>query len=278
MSEQQVPQQAPEAPASGSAGSGGTGSGGAGSGEFRARVEKLLGDILGLMGFPARLDMQDAADGSLSVALHFEAGPPPGVENGRRSQVVDSLQFLLNKMMHRPGVERRWVVLGAGAHPEPRQRREPQAAQAPAGAAPAAAAPPAPAPAAPRPPPQAAAPAPAQAKAPRGGAQAQAPRAAAAPRTDGDERTVAVEEDAALREAVRQLAGKSGSLGRFYALAAMKLEDRARVLKAVEGVGGTKVTVEGEGRNRRVVFTPDKPAPLPKKSLLPDDDEDDFDE
>jgi predicted RNA-binding protein Jag len=89
---------------------------------------------------------------------------------------------------------------------------------------------------------------------------------------------VTVEEDAALREAARQLAVKSGSLGRFYALAAMKLEDRARVLRAVEGVGGTKVTVEGEGRNRRVVFTPEKPAPLPKKSLLPDDDEDDFDE
>ena len=95
---------------------------------------------------------------------------------------------------------------------------------------------------------------------------------------DTDERTVTVEEDAALREAARQLAVKSASLGRFYALAAMKLEDRARVVRAVEGVGGTKITVEGEGRNRRVVFTPDKPAPLPKKSLLPDDDEDDFDE
>ncbi|MCY1018267.1 hypothetical protein [Pyxidicoccus sp. MSG2] len=266
MSEQQVPQQAPGAPASGSAA----------SGDFRARVEKLLGDILGLMGFPARLDMQDAADGSLSVALHFEAGPPPGVENGRRSQVVDSLQFLLNKMMHRPGVERRWVVLGAGAHPEPRQRREPQAAQAAQAVAPA---PAAPAPAAPRPPPpQAAAVAQAPAKAPRGGAQAPAARAAPAARSDMDERTVTVEEDAVLREAARQLAVKSGNLGRFYALAAMKLEDRARVLRAVEGVAGTKVTVEGEGRNRRVVFTPEKPAPLPKKSLLPDDDEDDFDE
>ncbi|WP_164019255.1 hypothetical protein [Pyxidicoccus trucidator] len=264
MSEQQQgSEQAPEAPASG----------GAASSDFRPRVEKLLGDILGLMGFPARLDMQDAADGSLSVALHFDAGPPPGVENGRRSQVVDSLQFLLNKMMHRPGVERRWVVLGAGAHPEPRQRREPQAAQPPAAAAPAS-----PAPAAPRPPPQAAAPAQAPAKAPQRGAQAPASRPAPAPRADTDERTVTVEEDAALREAARQLAGKSASLGRFYALAAMKLEDRARVLRAVEGMEGLKATVEGEGRNRRVVFTPDKPAPLPKKSLLPDDDEDDFDE
>lgn len=265
--EAQVPQQqAPGAPASG----------GAAPGDFRPRVEKLLGDILGLMGFPARLDMQDAADGSLSVALHFEAGPPPGVEPGRRSQVLDSLQFLLNKMLHRPGVDRRWVMLGAGAHPEPRQRREPQqqAAPQPPPQAPAPAAQ-----AAPRPAPQAA-PAPARA-APQQRPAAPAPaaaRPAPAARGDGDERSVTVEEDAALREAARQLAEKSASLGRFYALAAMKLEDRARVLKSIEGVAGVKVTAEGEGRNRRVVFTPEKPAPLPKRSLLPDDDEDDFDE
>ncbi|WP_426756096.1 hypothetical protein [Myxococcus sp. Y35] len=254
MSEQ-VPQQTPSAPASGDS-----------SGEFRGRVEKLLGDILGLMGFPARLDMKDAADGSLSVALHFEPTPPPGVEVGRRSQVVDSLQFLLNKMLHRPGAERRWVMLGAGVHPEPRQRREPQAPAAQAAA---------PAPAAPRAAAQPAAPAPA--KGGQKGAQAQAAKAAPAAKAEGDERSVTVDEDAALKAAVRQLAEKSAGLGRFYAIAAMKLEDRARVLTSVEGVGGVKVTAEGEGRNRRVVFTPDKPAPLPKRSLLPDDDEDDFD-
>jgi hypothetical protein len=54
----------------------------------------------------------------------------------------------------------------------------------------------------------------------------------------------------------------------------MKLDDRARVLKAVEGVEGVAVTGEGEGRCRRVVFTPAKPAPLPRRLLLPDDDED----
>ena len=56
----------------------------------------------------------------------------------------------------------------------------------------------------------------------------------------------------------------------------MKLADRARVLKAVGGVAGVAVAGEGEGRCRRVVFTPDKPAPLPRRMLLPDDDEDDF--
>lgn len=259
MTEQDPPQQqSPSGPSTG--------------GDTRSRVERLLPDILGLMGYPARLEFRDASDGSLAVALHFEAGPPPGVENGKRSQVLDSLQFLLNKMLHRPGAERRWVLLGAGVIPEPRPRKEAQ--------------PPAPAPAsngaaaAPRPaaPPKAQAPAPPPAAAPQKAARP-APAPAAPPparRGEGDERTVEVSEDAALKEAARQLAGKSGSLGRFYAIAAMRLEDRARVLKAVEGVAGVAVTGEGEGRCRRVVFTPEKPAPLPRKLLLPDDDEDDF--
>ncbi|RKH17501.1 hypothetical protein D7Y13_27090 [Corallococcus praedator] len=253
---------------------------GAGGADFRPRVERLLTDILGLMGFPARLDLQDAADGSLSVALHFESGPPPGVEAGKRSQVLDSLQFLLNKMLHRPGVERRWVMLGAGGHPEPRPRREAAPAQAPAPTATVAqvaAAAPATQPA------RNAAPAAQPARPARGAQPApQAPKAAAAQPAqskgaEADERSVQCEEDAVLREAVRKLAEKSASLGRFYAFAAMKTEDRARVLRAVEGVGGVKVAAEGEGRNRRVVFTPAKPAPMPKRSMLPDDDEDDLD-
>jgi hypothetical protein len=234
-------------------------------------VERLLTDILGLMGYPARLEFQDASDGSLAVALHFDAALPPAVENGKRSQMVDSLQFLLNKMLHRPGAERRWVLLGAGCFPEPRVRKEPQApAPAPNGAA---AARPVAAPRAPVLAPAPAAPA-------RAARPAAAPPAVAAPaaarRAETDERSVEVAEDAVLAEAVRQLAGKSASLGRFYAIAAMKLEDRARALKAVEGVAGLVVSGEGEGRCRRVVFTPDKPAPLPRRMLLPDDDEEDF--
>jgi hypothetical protein len=229
-------------------------------------VERLLTDILGLMGFPARLDFKDAADGSLSVALHFEAGLPPGAEVGKRNQVVDSLQFLLNKMLHRPGVERRWVVLGTGAHPEPRGPKPAAAPQAAAAPAPK----PAPAPA----------PQQQQARAPKPAPKAAAPSAppqAAKKASETDERSLDVPEDAELREVARQLAEKSARLGRFYALAAMKPEERSRVMKAVEGVAGVQVACAGEGRNRRVVFTPDKPAPLPKRSLLPaDDDEDDF--
>ena len=258
MSEQVLPQQQQQLPVEPGV-----------AGDTRGRVEKLLTDILGLMGYPARLEFQDASDGSLAVALRFEAGLPPGVENGKRSQVVDSLQFLLNKMLHRPGLERRWVLLGAGMFPEPRPRKE---LQAPAPAPLPSAAPAAPRPAAPV---KAQAPAPPAAAAPMKAARpAPAPVAAPVRRTDADERTLEVAEDAALNEAARQLAVKAGSLGRFYALAAMKPEDRARVMKAVVGVAGVSVASEGGGRGRRGGFTPDKPAPLPRKLLLPDDDED----
>ncbi len=233
--------------------------------DIRPRVERLLTDILGLMGFTARLDFKDASDGSLSVALHFQGDLPPGVEPGKRSQVVDSLQFLLNKMLHRPGSERRFVLVGAGIHPEPRserlKREQATAAQPPQPA--------------PQPRPQA--PAPQQAKAPA--RQAAAPQQAKAPAAgrpvEANEQTLEVAEDPTLREVARKLAEKSASLGRFYALVTVKQEDRARVLKAVEGVPGVKVSCEGEGRNRRVVFTPDKPAPLPKRSMLPEDDDED---
>ncbi len=240
-----------------------------GGAELRPRVERLLTDILGLMGFPARLDFKDASDGSLSVALHFQGEPPPGVEPGKRSQVVDSLQFLLNKMLHRPGNERRFLLVGVGVHPEPRSERLKREQ------ATAATQPPAPAP---QPPPQAApAPAPRQPKPARGQQAPQQAKAPAAPaRTaESDERSVEVAEDPALREVARKLAEKSASLGRFYALVTVKQDDRARVLKAVEGVPGVKVSCEGEGRNRRVVFTPARPAPLPKRSMLPDDDDED---
>jgi hypothetical protein len=75
---------------------------------------------------------------------------------------------------------------------------------------------------------------------------------------------------------VQALAQKSAQLGRIYALAGMKAEQRAQVLKAAEGVAGLKVRVEGEGRSRRVVLHPEKVSPMPKRSLpgLDDEEED----
>ena len=72
MTEQAQPQQSPS----------GTG------GDTRGRVEKLLPDILGLMGYPARLEFRDASDGSLAVALR--PGEDPG-EVGTRGRLGQQL-------------------------------------------------------------------------------------------------------------------------------------------------------------------------------------------
>lgn len=223
----------------------------------KPQVERLLTDILGLMGHPARPDVQDRPDGSVSVALHFEGAPPAGVEPGQRSHALDSLQFLLNKMMNRPGQERRWIALGVGGHPEPRAPAPERQARKEA-------------------PPKEAPPVVARA-APAARAASKPPPPALARSPEADERAVSPAEDAELSAAARKLAEKASSLGRFYALAAVKLEDRSRILKTVEGVGGVRVSAEGEGRNRRVVFTPAKPAPLPRRLALPEDDEDALD-
>jgi hypothetical protein len=87
-----------------------------------------------------------------------------------------------------------------------------------------------------------------------------------------DEENLAVAPDAALTGVGKQLAHKSASLGRFYAVLGLTPDDRARVLQAARGIEGVRVNAEGEGRHRRLVFRPEKPAPLPKR--VPDDDED----
>ena len=46
------------------------------------------------------------------------------------------------------------------------------------------------------------------------------------------------------------------------------------MVQAAAQVPGVRVSSEGEGRHRRVVFRPDAPLPLPRRTL-PDYDEDD---
>jgi predicted RNA-binding protein Jag len=224
----------------------------------REQAVRVLGDLLRLMDFNVQLEAKDGADGGISVALN-PAGELPGVQNGRRSHVIDALQFIANKLVNRAGTDKRWVSIGVGGHPEPRppldkRRTRPVGGQAsPVPGPVSAGAPPSiqrpttrPAPASPRPPP--------------------------APMVD-EEASVHAPEDAALTAIGQALAKKSASLGRFYAVAPMKVEDRARMLKAASGAAGVRVFVEGEGRNRRLVFAPDKPAPMPKRSALPQDDD-----
>jgi predicted RNA-binding protein Jag len=220
--------------------------------ERREQAVQVLTELLRLMEFPAKLDAKDATDGGISVALMPE-GEFPGVQAGRRSHVMDAVQFIANKMVNRAGMEKRWVSIGVGAHPEP---RPPPGARRP-----------------PAPPPAAGATVPSAAQMPDAvppPPRIRPPPPAPRPPVDA-EASVQAPEDAGLSALGQLLARKSATHGRFYAVWPMKLEDRARMLKAAQGVPEVRAFAEGEGRNRRLVFAPDKPVPMPKRSALPAD-------
>lgn len=225
---------------------------------------RVLGELFSHMGYGARLDVRDAEDGSLSVAVTLDA-ELPAAQGGRRSSVLEAVQYLVNKRLNRAPDVRRWINLGLGEHPAPRAPRAPRPAQeSPAAAAPVAVAPAAPAPA----------------SAPK---KAPAPAAKPARAAPLDESRLEVTPDETLAASARALAEAAARLGRTYALVGMSAEDRARVVQAARGTEGVAVKTEGEGRNRRVSLVPDKPTPMPRQRLpgLDDeafDDEDEADE
>ena len=217
---------------------------------------RVLGELFSLMGYGAKLDVKDAEDGSLSVAVTLDAELPAG-QGGRRSSVMEAVQYLVNKRLNRAPDARRWINLGLGEHPAPRTPKAPR----PAAPAPAAAAAPVPAPAAP-------APRPAAQKAAAPAATPRAQRASAQ-----DEAKLEVVPDEQLAAAARALAETSARIGRIYAVVGMSAEDRARVVQGARGTPGVTVKTEGEGRNRRVALLPEKPTPMPKQRLPGLDDE-----
>ncbi len=238
--------------------------------EKRTQVEQLLGDILRLAEWPAKLELKDAADGGIAVAVHFNS-EVPGVVAGKKSYLIDSLQFLVNKVVNRPNAEKRWVTLGVGAFPEPR----------PAGA---------PAPPPPQAPPSTPAPASATSGAgpqqpqrgrPSRAASAEAaaparPTARAAPAAAEPEEPANIEVAPEWKALGKLLAGKAAKHGRVYAVMSLPPNERAQLLKAAGGEAGVKAKLEGDGPLRRLTVTPDKPAPMPRKMQFPDyeDDED----
>jgi len=215
----------------------------------RAWAARVVGEILEHMGVKPQLEVKDAADGGISIAVQLPA-EVPGVQAGKRSPVVDALQFLANKLVNRPGSERRWISIGIGGHPEPRVREGKRPPEQPSASA--------------------SVPRAAPVKSANGRGAAAAP-----PRTspEDDEGALQPSEDGALTESVKSMAEKSSSLGRFFAIVGMKREDRARVLRAVQGMPGLKVSAEGTGRNRRVVFSPLNPAPTKSSLPIPEEEE-----
>ncbi len=73
-------------------------------------------------------------------------------------------------------------------------------------------------------------------------------------------------EDPELTVASRALAQASATAGRFYGIVTLTAADSARVVRAVATVPGVRAAVEGEGRFRRLVLTPERPTPMPKKA------------
>ena len=225
---------------------------GAAERDKRTWTEEVLGELLRLSGLRARLEVKElpAPQGgpALSVAL-FPEEEIAGLHPGKRSPLVESLQFLANKIVNR-GPEKKWIAIGVGGHPEPRSPPSKSAPVPPTRAI----APPAPRPEAPEKPP---------------------PNRA----SELDETALEVNADPLLEVAGRRVAEKASQTGRLYAVAPIKPEDRARLLRAGQGVPGASVRVEGEGRHRRVVFVPANPKPMPKRSAMPDYDiEDDVEE
>lgn len=208
------------------------------------RAEKAAGvlrELLRLADVPATLDVKDAPDGGISIAMALGV-ELPGVALGRRGTFVDALQFLVNKLTHKPGSERRWVSLGLGEHPAPRVPRP----QRPVGEGNGTA----------RPAVRAAALAP-----PMAAEDVPAERPAFV-----EEPVLSVPEDAELTTSARAMAEASAATGRLYGVVALSADDRTRILRAVEGVAGVRAAVEGEGRLRRLVLTPDRPLPMPRKT------------
>jgi predicted RNA-binding protein Jag len=209
----------------------------------RAQAVETLERLLRAMEVPASIDAKDLPDGGISLAVHPEV-ELQGVMLGRRNPVGDALQYLVNKLVNRPGSERRWVSVGIGAHPEPRGPKAPRAAGAPTAVNGAAVPAPPPRPAAAKP---------------------------VSPAPQGDERSLDVPEDPGFSEAARALALRSATTGRIYGLVALSSEDRARLLRAVESVAGVSARAEGEGRLRRVVLTPAQVVPMPRQRLPVED-------
>lgn len=214
----------------------------------RAQVEAHLSQLFALMDYPATLQFQDMPDGSLGVAVHF-GGELPGIALGKRSHLLDCVQFWLNKVVNRPNSPRRWVNLGLNAFPSPRS--------AAASAPPAATAP------------QPSAPKTAPPKKPD-------TKLKAAPQAElSDERSVKPAPNPALAALGKTLAEKAVKHGRLYGILSMNAEQRAVLLQAAQSVPQLNVQAEGEGHWRRVAFRPDKVTPLAKKHVMPDFDDED---
>jgi hypothetical protein len=236
----------------------------------RDTAEPWLQNLLLHMDYPATLDFKDLDDGSLGIAVHFQK-ELPGITPGKRTWLVDCMQFLLNKVVNPPTVPRRWVNLGVNDFPVPRAAKPVREAAATGS----------------KPESQTNSPT-TERKEERGRNEKKTPRAR-------DEKMLVAAEVAPEKERVRDprpekpkekpgavkalpewtilgqtLAEKSAKFGRYYGVMLLSADNRQRLVKASSETKGCAVKSEGEGCWTRVVYHPEKPVIIAKRQVMPD--------
>jgi spoIIIJ-associated protein len=101
------------------------GQGGRGADTFEADERSrdalaFTSDVIGKMGMDCivRLQRPDADSNDVHIVV---TGPDAGRIIGKKGQVLAALQFIVNRAMNRPGIERRYVSVDADGY---RSRRE----------------------------------------------------------------------------------------------------------------------------------------------------------
>lgn len=204
--------------------------------DHREVATSFLRTVFKLMDYPAQLDFKDMEDGALGVSLHFDS-EPPGIRAGKRTHLVDCIQFILNKAVNRPSVPRRWINLDVDRFPE---LKSPKNGVRPASVA----------------------------SAP----ESATPRTKASPPSPlATQEDVVVTEDPNWTKVSIALAQKVVALNAPIAVMMHGAEDPARAMKAIQGIAGVRVDAEGAGAWRRLVF---RPTAAPSRPKPVDDDED----
>ena len=80
-------------------------------------TQEVLTRVLSLMELPLRVETKDASDGGVAVAL-FPDGDVSGFAPGKRSPVMDALQFFVNKVVNRFPENRRYIIVDSGDYRE----------------------------------------------------------------------------------------------------------------------------------------------------------------
>lgn len=89
-----------------------------GTGEVSGNCAALLDEILRRMGVRARITRRDGQDGEHILDVQ---GPDTDAVVGRRGEVIDALEYLVNRMAERVGDGTRRVVVDADGHRAKRQ-------------------------------------------------------------------------------------------------------------------------------------------------------------